>query len=182
MLLQSPITLDINFASDCQNTHFLGSSGMSNLRRHRPGNCVLGIHEILFEQADTSLLASPTAWLNDVCINGGALLLQGHLSSSTSLYAQHSQQCAVLSSFDLLRIRYNRSDDDIWNHTRGSRYWEKNIWILPIHRPDHWVLCVASVSTRNLLLFDSLGTKQTWQRDIPVSIIFAFTSLVLIYN
>ncbi|EGO05055.1 hypothetical protein SERLA73DRAFT_44847, partial [Serpula lacrymans var. lacrymans S7.3] len=51
-------------------------------------------------------------------------------------------------------------------------YWEKDIWIIPIHRPllvGHWVSCIAHLSTKQLHLFDSLGDRREWKADVKVS-------------
>jgi hypothetical protein len=68
-------------------------------------------------------------------------------------------------------VRYNASDDEVWRRTSGSAYWLKDLWILPIHRPrpvEHWVLCVISPHTRELLLFDSFAECRLWKREIKV--------------
>jgi Ulp1 family protease len=46
-------------------------------------------------------------------------------------------------------------------------YWQKNVWILPIHRSatEHWVTCVIYLQECRLLLFDSLAGR-TWSGDI----------------
>lgn len=88
----------------------------------------------------------------------------------------------MLSTHDLPRIRYNAPDDVIWRHTSWVRYWEKDIWVLPIHRPSgigHWVLCIIQLSTKELYLFDSMGDRTPWQSDVKVSsIIFKHFRLI----
>lgn len=119
-------------------------------------------HQI-FEPKDIALLASPTACLNDTCINGCAVLLFSKLKSVVT------GRCALLTSHDLPRIRYNASDDILWRNVSYTRYWEKDIWILPIHRPSnigHWVLCVVRLSSKELHLFDSLAEKKPWKNDV----------------
>ncbi|KAG0705804.1 hypothetical protein DFH29DRAFT_774590, partial [Suillus ampliporus] len=79
--------------------------------------------------------------------------------------------CAILSTHDLPRIRYNAPDDVIWRNSSWVCYWEKDIWVLPIHRQSgigHWVLCVIRLSNKELHLFDSLGNRQPWQNDVKV--------------
>ncbi|KAG2751616.1 hypothetical protein P692DRAFT_20774814 [Suillus brevipes Sb2] len=122
-----------------------------------------GIPRLLFEPKDISILNSPTARLNDVCMNNCAILLwYSQLNTSAT-------RCAMLSTHDLPRIRYNAADDVIWRHTSWVRYWEKDIWVLPIHRPSgigHWVLCIIQLSTKELYLFDSMGDRTPWQSDV----------------
>ncbi|KAG1719291.1 hypothetical protein EDD22DRAFT_983371 [Suillus occidentalis] len=90
----------------------------------------------VFEPRDMSLLARPTARLNDVCINSCAALLY-----SKMLKSSHFRPCAILSTHDLPHIRYNAVDDVLWRNTSWTSFWEKDTCILPIHRPSpvgHW--------------------------------------------
>ena len=123
--------------------------------------CRDGLPTIQFGLEDLEILINPTALLNDVCINGGAALLQHLLSVKNLPSAMHSQRCALFSTFDLLRIRSGASDDDLWRNVEFTRYWEKDVCILPIHRPHtrHWVLCCISYKTCELFLFDSLAAE-----------------------
>lgn len=116
----------------------------------------------IFEPKDIALLVSPTACINDVCINGCTVLLFSEVKSLAA------DRCALLSTHDLPRIRYNASDDILWRNVSWTSYWEKDIWILPIHRPGHWVLCVIRFSSRELHLFDSFAERKPWKRDIKV--------------
>jgi Ulp1 family protease len=127
-----------------------------------------GLPTVQFRPQDLEILNNPTALLNDVCINGGAALLQHLFSAKTLPLAMHSQRCALFSTFDLVQIRSEASDDDLWHNVRLSRYWEKDVWILPIHRPHtrHWVLCCISLKTHELFLFDSLVAERPWWKDI----------------
>ncbi|KAG1867477.1 hypothetical protein C8R48DRAFT_771969 [Suillus tomentosus] len=114
----------------------------------------------IFEPRDISFLASPTALLNDVCINGCAILLQMAISNPT---------VATFSTHDLPRIRYNATDNMLWRNSSWTRYWEKDVWVLPIHRASnigHWVLCVIYLSRKELHLFDSLAERKPWKHDV----------------
>jgi Ulp1 family protease len=78
---------------------------------------------------------------------------------------------AIFSTHDLPRIRYNAIDDMLWRNTSWTRYWEKDVWVLPIHRPSnvgHWVLCVIYFSRKELHLFDSLAEWKPWRHDVKV--------------
>ncbi|KAG0697549.1 hypothetical protein DFH29DRAFT_1003608 [Suillus ampliporus] len=76
----------------------------------------------VFEPRDIGFLAHLTAFLNDVCINGCAVLLQKDMPNPA---------VAVFSTYDLPRIRYNAADDMLWRNTSWMRYWEKDVWVLP---------------------------------------------------
>ncbi|KAF8452432.1 hypothetical protein L210DRAFT_3383491, partial [Boletus edulis BED1] len=125
---------------------------------------ISGFASIDFETKDLQILASREACLNDICLNGCAALLY-----STHV-AQEPSQFAVFSTHDLLRIRYNAADEDLWRSMAHTKYWEKPIWILPIHRASswgHWVLCSIHFDSHHLLLFDSLGETRPWKIDVP---------------
>lgn len=78
---------------------------------------------------------------------------------------------ATFSTHDLPRIRYNATDDMLWRNSSWTRYWEKDVWVLPIHRASnvgHWVLCVIYLSRKELHLFDSLAERKPWKHDVKV--------------
>ena len=122
-----------------------------------------GFPRLTFEVKDIEILSSNTALLNDTCINGCAALLYSEYLSP------FANQITIFSTHDLPRVRYNTTDDVIWRNVKWSRYWEKSIWILPIHRPGHWVVCIIDVAARRLLLSDSFAEKRPWKKDVPVS-------------
>lgn len=119
------------------------------------------------------LLSDPNAWLDDVCINGCASLLQNFLSAPQLPSSEASKACAIFSTHDLVRLRQNTPDDYFWRQVKTTEYWKKTTWIVPIHRPSpesHWVLCIAQPHTHTLFLFDSFGQRQSWARDVEVAV------------
>lgn len=118
-----------------------------------------------FDDNDMKRLLGPNEILNNICVNQCSSILQTLFTTS---YATASQ-CAILSSFDLTRIRQGSPVAEIW---RKTQYWNKTKWILPIHRPleTHWVLAVIEVQERNILVFDSFGSSyKNWSLDLQVS-------------
>ena len=122
-----------------------------------------------FEESDLRRLDSPHALLNDICVNGIAHFLQEIYKCDPTHYHQ-SQRCAIFSTHDLVRIRYKASDDNLWRAVSKIKYWEKTIWIFPIHRPqeNHWVLAVVYVLEGQILLYDSLASRKHWSKDVEV--------------
>ena len=121
-----------------------------------------------FDDSDLKRLLGPNKILNDICVNECSRILQTLFSAS---YTKASQ-CALLSSFDLTRIRQGLPMTEIWRNNEKSRYWNKTKWILPIHRPSetHWVLAVIEIPERNILVFDSFGSSyKDWSLDLQVS-------------
>ncbi|KAG2124876.1 hypothetical protein DEU56DRAFT_963177 [Suillus clintonianus] len=111
-----------------------------------------GFPHQIFEPKDIAILCSPAACLNDICINSCALKVP-------------NVSCAILSTHDLPRIRYNAPDEVIWRQCSWTQYWERDIWVLPIHRPSHvghWVFCAIYLPSKEFHLFDSLGDQKPW--------------------
>ncbi|RDB29776.1 hypothetical protein Hypma_013855 [Hypsizygus marmoreus] len=143
-----------------------------------------GARVIVFDKRELEILSHPTARLNDVCLNGGAALLQDFLSHPSHESSRYSQSCAIFTTFDLNMVRCVASYDQMWRRTSASMYWLRDVWILPIHRrspSEHWVLCVIYPEQRRLHLFDSLAENWHWKHEVP-SIMNLITSLVINAN
>lgn len=106
--------------------------------------------------------------LNDECINGAALLLQSHFISEFG-----NSDVAILTTHDLVRVRYGASDDQLWRNAKRSEYWRKSTWVLPIHRKDdyHWVLCIIYPERKQLHLMDSFADRRSWFPDVKVCLL-----------
>ena len=129
-----------------------------------------GFPQQTFIPSDISILASPNGLLNDNCINGCAALLY-------SAFLPTAACCAILSTHDLPWIRHKANDDSLWCNALWTQFWDKPMWVLPIHHPvpyGHWVLCTISFPSRQLFLFDSLAEQRPWQNDIKVSPLSTF--------
>ena len=74
---------------------------------------------------------------------------------------------------DLLLVRYSATDDEIWQHTHGTQFWDKDVWILPIHRqsPEHWVLVAICPSMHQIFCFDSFTEIHPWKMEVKVNVI-----------
>ncbi|KAJ7692186.1 hypothetical protein B0H14DRAFT_3531594 [Mycena olivaceomarginata] len=114
---------------------------------------------ITIEMDDLDRLTTHRRRLNGCIINGVvAAALQSFCSLSLSPSCHIATQCAVLSTYDLHRIRFNATDAAVWKHTKTTSYWEK---------PDlHWVFVLAAVREQKLFFFDSLASNSGWRRDI----------------
>ena len=124
-----------------------------------------GAYHFSFTPEDVAILANPTDCLNDVCINGCIHLL------FSSIKPPNAECFAVFLTHDLPHIQYNASDESLWRGTHHMRFWTKDTWILPVHRPSpvgHWVLCIAFLCHRELCLFDSLAEEKGWPANVQV--------------
>ncbi|KAG2053236.1 cysteine proteinase [Suillus hirtellus] len=133
-----------------------------------------GFYRQIFEQKDIACLNSPTARLNDGVINGCAAILY-------SQFKIPAVNCAILSTFDLPRIRAKAADERIWRNTCWTSFWEKDVWILPIHRTNvvggHWVICIIYFKTKQFHLFDSLADKEAWGPDDIMKLIQRYLTI-----
>jgi hypothetical protein len=128
-----------------------------------------------FDPDDLQRLLQPTAWLNDVCLNGYARLLQNFLAKDPL-----AQDCSILSTFVLPKHRQKTTDDQLWNHVKRDRFWEHERWIIPIHRTHerHWLMCVVYSTRKQITFFDSFADKELWRRDVQVRFLLIALDLV----
>ena len=80
---------------------------------------------------------------------------------------------AILSSFAMAQQRDGTSlDDGMWRVNHRSRYWEKDVWIIPIHQPStqHWELAIVYLRQCRIAYFDSLAHPKTWEEDVQVRV------------
>lgn len=142
---------------------------------------------VSFQQGDIGRFVNPTALLNDECLNGGGLLLQTQLArlAEDNSHGFDARTVAILSTHDLVRVRYGASDDQLWRNVKHTEYWDKLIWVLPIHRRDahHWVACVIYPELKKLHLFDSFADRRGWHVDVQVCaiVLFEFKYLLIYY-
>lgn len=113
------------------------------------------------------ILKSPTACINDTCINGCIPLLLSQISPSAA------DRYTVFSPYDLLFFCQSPTDKCLWRTMSHTQFWRKDTWIIPIHWSSsggHWVLCVVCAPHRELLLFDSFGHlgQCAWDADVAV--------------
>jgi Ulp1 family protease len=126
------------------------------------------------EVADLQRIRSPTGRLNNFALNGLAASLLNIFGHPHSPTAAAADRCAVFNTHDLTRIRYKANDDELWRNVHHTMFWDKPIWLVPIHRraEEHWVLVAVSVPQQELYFFDSFAEKSGWQRDLRVSSLF----------
>ncbi|KAJ8474914.1 hypothetical protein ONZ45_g15786 [Pleurotus djamor] len=107
-------------------------------------------------------LMNPCGWLNAACINSLTL----HLS----LAIPTAPNYAVFDTYTLVHVASKVSDEAMWESISGTRFWEKTVFIIPIHRPSqsHWVLSVVRLQTRTYDVFDSFGEPTHWQSDLKL--------------
>ncbi|CAK5284324.1 unnamed protein product [Mycena citricolor] len=120
-----------------------------------PGN----LPAVAVYQSDLALLTGSTARLNGHILNSVSAAILSWCMQPFSLHALSAQRCALLSTYDLHRVRFNAPDKVIWKNLAPTEYWNKSIWIIPVHRQaqEHWALVIVLVHEQKLLLFDSLA-------------------------
>ncbi|EIW58944.1 cysteine proteinase, partial [Trametes versicolor FP-101664 SS1] len=96
-------------------------------------------------------LSTPREWLSSSCIDGCSMLLQ-------HLFPIPAQSVAIFSTFlPSLAFCPGANDDALWRLVQNSRYWEKTIWLFPIHHNNHWLLGIVRIPARVISVFDSFG-------------------------
>ncbi|KAF5332294.1 hypothetical protein D9611_008142 [Ephemerocybe angulata] len=139
-----------------------------SMYHHRPKKLKTAFGTVEFDSQSLDILSDPNARLTSTCLNAAGTLLQNLFASTASPWRELASDCALFSSFLFEGAGY-LSSHYIWARNKALRYFEKTVWIIPIHRKlpaEHWVLCVVYPRHRNILLFDSLGHKAPWKEDI----------------
>ncbi|KAJ7118428.1 hypothetical protein C8R43DRAFT_1137360 [Mycena crocata] len=135
------------------------------------------------EPTDLDRVTSQTGRLNCFVLNGLAASFLGVFGHPYSPNCETANQCAVFSTYDLTRVHYKKGDANLWSATKHTEYWDKPLWLIPVHRPteEHWVLVVASVREQELFFFDSLARKSGWRKDLHDTMVL-ITQLVALAN
>ncbi|EMD34765.1 hypothetical protein CERSUDRAFT_54749 [Gelatoporia subvermispora B] len=122
---------------------------------------------IVFTTDDYSRLADPDALLNSDCINECAVLLQRNISTPMA------RNCAIFSTYDVVSANQSNDGGALMRSVKRMPYWERNIWLIPIHRPGyggagvgHWTLVVVDIPQRILYQFDSFADETQWRGDV----------------
>ncbi|KAI9057974.1 cysteine proteinase, partial [Trametes sanguinea] len=99
-------------------------------------------------------LGSQREWLSSTCVDGCASLLKQQFSDSTV-------HIVIFSSYVADSFRANSEGETLWRLTEHTKFWEKTIWILPVHHQNHWVLGLVDTTALKIVVFDSLGHPET---------------------
>lgn len=111
---------------------------------------------LCFAGQDITPLLSADACLPAGTIDGCAMLVQ-HLFDQTqpspyAIFPPYAWQAFVRND--------GNGDAVIWNHSRRTRFWEKQVWMIPVHyRGNHWFLGVIDMLSNTIRIFDSLYCK-----------------------
>ncbi len=164
---QNDMSIDRNTLPLLRSVQYLNTALFNSLSKDSPR----AVGRFSMYPDSISLLRNPIAWLDDVCINACAALLQTFFSAPQLPSCEASRSCAIFSTHDLVRVREDTPDEYFWRQVNATQYWKKPTWIIPIHRPSpesHWVLCIARPHAHVLFLFDSFGHRGSWTRDVEV--------------
>ncbi|KAJ2914613.1 hypothetical protein MD484_g5799, partial [Candolleomyces efflorescens] len=87
-------------------------------------------------------LSTATSRLNDECINNLSVMIQVMLAHTD--VGPKASACSIFSSYELTLIRQTQptqGSERIWANVKHLQYWQKQVWIIPIHRRiphEHW--------------------------------------------
>ena len=167
-LLQSSLTYNHLTNVDTPASLLPATSSTSHLQRSTET-----LPSIYFDKLAIVHLMSPEAMLNNTCINKGLQLLLSHFQP------EHSDKCAIFSTYTMTYIKQEANDNTLWRNIHCRVYWEKLIWIIPVHMQHpylHWTLCIINMNSTTIQLFDSIANKSLWMDDVKVSDIDTYTS------
>ena len=117
-------------------------------------------------------LHSSHAWLNDDAVNCVSQLIHLRIMEQ-SYFLDTAYDCSVFSTHMVPLASRNVDDFTLWQNCRYTRFWNRPVWIIPVHLPDalHWRLAVVAHDTHCIFMYDSQGidTKATgWAKDLRV--------------
>ncbi|KAL0573317.1 hypothetical protein V5O48_008639 [Marasmius crinis-equi] len=127
----------------------------------------------VFGAAEFGRMDSPTAWLDEDCMNGIAHLIRERNSGV---------ECAYISTYAIPTLaKENGNYLGLWKTIRGSRYWERDVWLIPIHSRSrrHWALAVVKAKEQQIVLFDSFADRQFLSEWAPLTEYFQRVHLTI---
>ncbi|EED85282.1 predicted protein [Postia placenta Mad-698-R] len=98
------------------------------------------------DASDMSRLQNRSAWMNDSCINTCMQLLQ----------------LVFLGP----GVRTDAGDVTLWRNAASTRFWEKDVWTIPIHYEDRWMLATIDIPRSRVAYFDSFAWEHPWEGHI----------------
>jgi hypothetical protein len=119
--------------------------------RHRP--------ELEFDIETQLRLSNRNKWLNTSAVDNTARLLQCRIQDCPHKLYHIAADCAILPSTVISTIENNASDYDLYRACMRSRWWATHVWLVPIHRVNHWVLGIVNHHLAEIWFYDSLGEE-----------------------
>ncbi|OSX57077.1 hypothetical protein POSPLADRAFT_1061782 [Postia placenta MAD-698-R-SB12] len=110
--------------------------------------------------SNMSRLQNRSAWMNDSCINACMQLLQ------LVFLGPGGERVALLSTYMLPLVRADAGDATLWRNAASTRFWEKDVWTIPIHYKDHWMLATIDIPRSRVAYFDSFAREHPWEGHI----------------
>ncbi|EED85593.1 predicted protein [Postia placenta Mad-698-R] len=63
-------------------------------------------------------------------------------------------------------VRADAGDATLWRNAASTRFWEKDVWTIPIHYEDHWMLATIDIPRSRVAYFDSFAREHPWEGHI----------------
>jgi hypothetical protein len=120
---------------------------------------------------DHAQLENPDEWLNRDCVSTLATFLSYSLTDPLSCVPHFVKMCGVFNSQAFTyAINSPYNDHGLHNWCKGAKYWKHPVWIVPIHRLNHWVVAIVSHYDKQIYMYDSFGFRHKlgWKREIKV--------------
>lgn len=98
--------------------------------------------------ADSIARLEPEKWFSDEnIISSSSLFSKIFPLSSVKVFWPH-----LLADF----VKY-RDHEAIWKMTHKTLFWLSDVWVFPIHLPNHWMVASVYRKEQRVDLFDSIG-------------------------
>ena len=114
------------------------------------------VHSIYISPQAQKRLYESHGWLDDDAINGLSALLHHRILKQTEMRKQ-THKCAVLSTHVFMLVTNDATWEHLFRHCKYSGSWKRPIWIIPIHRFQHWILAVVHHEQKTITFYDSFG-------------------------
>lgn len=104
------------------------------------------------------------AW-NDIHVDHYLPLLQRYFVSQDTAVSSRPWNCAIFTSNAFSGMKATIDLSLLWENTKHTEYWMKDIWILPVYCEEStgWILCVAYLKDRLVHIIDRSGLgAQGW--------------------
>ena len=124
-------------------------------------------------------------WLNDDCMNGITALLTYGLTDPKCKIKHYQNFCSIFHSYAFSYFRDgNRNATTLHSMSKHGKYWKRPLWIIPIHRVNHWVLAIVSHLDKKIFMYDSFGHafRAAWEADVLVTTMLTVCGVATVHD
>ena len=94
--------------------------------------------------------------LNDEAVYAGMAVL-------AEIYSSRLHKLAIMSTFPYTAYCDSTAISRIFTSLRDTKFWDRDIIVIPIHAGQHWMMAVVYLATGRVEIFDSLAQQGSWE-------------------